>query len=63
MIYGIYRVGGWIELAFAVVLLLGRDWPWAIAHLVVSAFLLPVGYRVYAIGGVRIPWVKDNGAK
>jgi hypothetical protein len=60
MMYGIYRLGGWIELAFAVVLLVQGDLLWGVPHLIISAFILPIGYRISTVFGVRLPWVKNE---
>ena len=57
----IFRWGGWLLLLSTVVQLAHGEVHWGVAGLIVAAFILTIGYRVSAIFGVRLPWVRDDG--
>lgn len=56
----VFRFGGWINLALGVGLLIGREWWYAGVALLLSPFLLSIGYRVSAVFGMRLPWVRQD---
>lgn len=61
LMYGLYRIT-WLNLAFGLAFLVGHEWGWAAAHIAIAAFFLPIGYRISAVFGIRIPWVKSDEA-
>lgn len=56
----LFCFGGWFNLAYAALVLASGNWWYGIALLGLSAFLLSIGYRVAAVFGIRLPWVRDD---
>jgi hypothetical protein len=54
------RLGGWINLGLGVGFLVARDWWLGGLMLLLSPFLLSIGYRVSAVFGVKLPWVRED---
>lgn len=55
------KFGGWFNTVLGIALLLLRGWAVGTTFLLLGLFLLTVGYRVFAIFGVRLPWVREDG--
>ena len=56
----LFRIGGWLNLAIGIEMLVVREWWYAGIALLLSPFLLSIGYRVATVFGVRLPWVRED---
>ncbi len=54
------RFGGWINLPVGIGFLVAREWWLGGMFLLLSPFLLSIGYRVATVFGVRLPWVRED---
>jgi hypothetical protein len=57
------RIGGWVNLALALAGLALHGWFWGGIFLLLAVALLTQGYRVAAIFGIRLPWVRGHGSE
>jgi hypothetical protein len=59
MTYGLFKFGGWFNTALGVGALVVRAPLQGALFLGLGLFLLSIGYRVSAVLGVRLPWVRN----
>lgn len=59
---GLAKFGGWFNTALGILGLCLGGWVAGVLFLTLGLILLTQGYRVSAVLGVRLPWVKGEDA-